>query len=95
MIYSAALHDDATGALVVEGLTDGQSMPLWRFAEGISDSGQQTLLHVIDTCWREIGGHLGDGTVCELVTTLELVRHELLFQLVTPPATRKALEARR
>ena len=62
MIYSAALHDDTTGALVVEGLTNGQRMPLWSFAEGISDSGQQTLLHVIDTCWREIGGHLGDGT---------------------------------
>lgn len=93
--YAASLHDDATGALVIEGLTNGQRMPLWRFAEGISEGGRETLLRVIDTCWREIGGHVGDGTVCELVTTLELVCHELLFDLVIPPATQEAVEARR
>lgn len=91
--YTAALVHDETGALVVEGRTDGERFPLWTIAAEVSPDGQKVLLGVIDRCWHEIGGHVGQGTVCELVTTLELVCHELLFDLVIPEATREAVEA--
>lgn len=89
--YTAWLSFDITEEIVVQGVSDGHSPPRWSFGELVPAVQRQRMECTIDRLWREIGGHLGSNTVCEMVTVLELLSLELVFPLVVPGETRACM----
>lgn len=86
--YTAWLKYDITEEIVVQGVSDGASPPRWSYGEAVPEHQRERLNATIDRLWREIGGHLGHNTVCEMVTVLELLSLEVIFPVVVPGETR-------